>query len=188
MRKAHKTVRVVAALVAALLSVAGWAQAEEITIALSNLSTFQKDTVTTTVRGAVAIPAIPKGDSIHIDYAELIFPASAEVDTADPLLIMVAPITRQWTPGAVSWNTGWTKAGGDFNPEYGALRAIFASTTEKEIRVDVTPLVTAWQRGKLPNFGVLVKSHTEGKSSFGFIKDGRYDGGHAKLRIVYCRP
>lgn len=34
----------------------------------------------------------------------------------------------------------------------------------------------------------MVKSHTERKSSFSFIKDGRYDGSDAKLRILYCRP
>jgi len=186
--KSIRIVRYVGRIIAGLLIVVSAVRADEITVKISSLDTFQKDTVSLTLRGAMAVPAIPNIDSIHIDYAELILPVSADVDSSNPLLMIVAPITKEWTPGQVDWENTWAKDGGDFNLNYGSLCPVLQSTNEKEIRLDVTPIVLQWQKGNLPNYGFMVKSHTERKSSFSVIKDGRYSGADAKLRIVYCKP
>jgi len=189
-RKVMRSIRIIkcaACIIAGLLIVVTAVQAEEMTLKISSLDTFRKDAVNPTLRGAIAVPAIPNADSIHIDYAELILPVSADVDSSNPLLMIVAPITKEWTPGQVDWENTWTKDGGDFNLDYGSLCPVFQSTDEKEIRLDVTPIVLQWQKGNLPNYGLMVKSHTERKSSYSFIKDGRYSGADAKLRIVYCK-
>ena len=183
----HSFLMIIRAIVCLALMTAV-AQAEELTLNISSVDTFRADANVARVCGALAVPEIPRGDSIYIDFAELIIPISANMDSTSSMIVTAAPIIARWTPGQQTPPLSLAIADEGYNPHVGGLYPVGAPTADTEIHINVTSMVTLWQQGKLPNFGVLVKSHTEGKSSFGFIKDGRYDGAHAKLRIVYCRP
>lgn len=52
----------------------------------------------------------------------------------------IHPVTRAWSAGAVSWNSGWETPGGDFNRDLFAEVAADLGRTST-VTFDVTPLV-----------------------------------------------
>lgn len=129
------------------------------------------------------------GDTLVIDLAELVFTASTLYDTTQPLLVMVSPATILPSSRASSWQEDWTETSGGFDPEYLASLPLRSTESEKELRVDVTEIVRRWVSGEAPNYGFVLKSLSEDKSTFLWTRDGRYKGQDAKLVIYYsCNP
>jgi len=182
-----KYIKIVTLAVACLVMMSVTSEADELTLIISTVDTFRVDAGTPSMCGALAVPTVPTGDSIYIDYAELIIPISADADTKNPLMLQVAPIKSEWTPGSIT-PSALTAVDEGYDPHVGGILPVGESITNGEVRINVTSMVTLWQQGKLSNLGLLILPISENESSFSITKDGRYNGGHAKLRIVYCKP
>lgn len=134
---------------------------------------------------SVSVPSI--GDSLVIDLAELVVTISSEIDAADPLILAAAAATVDPLNRPTTWQQDWNESSGGFDPEFLAMIPIGASRTSVEIRIDVTEIVKRWCGGEAPNYGFVLKSMSESKSTFHWIRDGHYDGLGAKLDIWYSR-
>lgn len=131
------------------------------------------------------LPAI--GDTLIIDLAELVITISAECDSTEPLLILAGPATAAVSSRPSTWQEEWADMSGGFDPEYLSFLPIGGSEKELVIRLDVTEIVKRWSKGETPNYGFVMKSLAEDKSTYHWIRDGRYDGADAKLEIYYSR-
>jgi hypothetical protein len=52
--------------------------------------------------------------NVAIREARLSFPVVGALEDRR-IALKVHPVTTAWTPGAVDWNTGWSRPGGDFD-------------------------------------------------------------------------
>jgi hypothetical protein len=156
----------------------------------SEVTTFDA-TVVSRSKGSVAERCFVQTDlpkilaDAFVDNAELILVVSAVCDTSEPLIIAAFPATQPVGTRSVTWSESWGEMSGGFDPEYIAISTVESTAEEIEIRLDVTQFVRLWQTGALANHGVVIKALTEGKSSFQWIRDGRYEGGDAKLVTLY---
>jgi len=57
------------------------------------------------------------------------------------LHLEVCPVTAAWTPGAASWNSGWSRAGGDYDDELAARADVDLTVAGGAASFDVTPIV-----------------------------------------------
>ncbi len=62
------------------------------------------------------------------------------------------------------------------------------TTETTEIWLDVTHLLRWWLKGEASNYGVVLKSLSENKSTLSWIRDGRYGGNDANLVVMYSTP
>lgn len=139
-------------------------------------------------RGFVDVPLPPALDSVYLDVAELVFTASTVFDTTEPLLIAVAPATSASASMLLGGQRGWAGGNDGFDPEYLMFTPKLSTQPGDEIRIEVTHLLRRWLKGEAPNYGLVLKTLTEGsRSTFHWIRDGRYGGGDAKLVIHYTR-
>lgn len=127
------------------------------------------------------------GDTLIIDLAELVFSATTECDSAQPLLIALYPSIIPPSSRSGSWQEEWTDNSGGFDAEFVTILPVHSTESDTEIRVDVTEIVRRWALDEAPNYGFVLKSHAEDKSTFKWIRDGRYRGQDAKLEIYYSR-
>ncbi len=134
---------------------------------------------------AVTLPSID--EKTIIDLAVLVVTVSTQCDSTDPLFLMACEATVAPASQPMTWQKNWTDLSGGFDPEHIALVPVSSSAAEVEIRFDVTAIVRRWAAGEAPNYGFVLKSLSEYKSSFHWIRDGRYDGQDAKLEICYSR-
>jgi hypothetical protein len=75
--------------------------------------------------------------SIAVRRAVLRFSsAGAVVDKV--LTLRVHPVTTPWVAGAVTWDVGWSRSGGDFDAELFALRLVDLKNPSAELRFDLT--------------------------------------------------
>jgi len=136
-------------------------------------------------RGFLPMPVSKALRGISVDVAELVLTVSTEYDRDEPLLIAAFPATV--SPGSRTgrWSPAWTSMSGGFDPEFGGLASMLETRESVEITIDVTAMVQRWLSGELPNHGVVLKSLSEDKSTYRWVRDGRYDGAHAKLIVHY---
>jgi len=180
-----KTTVLAISIIVVLTSTAG---AEEFVLNISSVDTFRVSGEQANLFGALPVQRIPSGDSIYIDFAELVFSISATIDSAHPMLLMVNPITVDWIPEQRDSLRLLATPNDGYNPRLGGLHPVTVSAQDQEIHIDVTSIVCQWHNGSLENRGLLINSTQGNGSAFSLIRDGRYEGGHAKLRIVYCKP
>jgi hypothetical protein len=69
--------------------------------------------------------------------------------------IRICPVTTDWSPASVDWDTGWDRPGGDFNEEVYTRVALEYSRGAHDVTADVTTL--------------LKEIHEEGMEAYGFI-------------------
>jgi hypothetical protein len=81
----------------------------------------------------------------------------------------------------------WADAEGDFDAEYLSFTPVSTTEDAYEVRLEITEIVRRWAAEEATNYGVVLKSVAENRSTFHWIRDGRYDGGDAKLVILYSR-
>jgi hypothetical protein len=139
-------------------------------------------------RGFVNVEIPKLLDSVHLDIAEIVFTASTVFDTTEPLLIAVAPVTSAGASMQLAGQRGWAGSNDGFDPEYVMFRPKLSTQSGSEVRIEVTHLLQRWLKGQAQNYGLVLKTLTEGsRSTFHWIRDGRYGGGDAKLVIHYTR-
>lgn len=136
-------------------------------------------------RGVVAVTIPSFDDSVIIDAAFLVVTVSTQGDDSDPLFIVAAPATVAPETRTATWNSEWTSMSGGFDSENLAMVPMATTSEAAEIRIDVTNIVRRWFDGSAPNYGFILKSLSEDKSTFSWIRDGRYGGDDAKLQIFY---
>jgi hypothetical protein len=127
-----------------------------------------------------------KLDSTYVDRADLVLRVSTEFDSTEPLIIAAFPATAPPSELA-QWSSDWTEMSGGFDPEHIAIAPLDTSAVDTEIHLDITEFVRLWRSGVLPNYGLVIKSLSENKSTFHWIRDGRYNGQDAKLEVTYSR-
>ncbi|MBZ0270214.1 hypothetical protein K8I85_18835 [bacterium] len=81
-------------------------------------------------------------ESVAIRHARIEFDlAGATADRA--LYLSLCPVTTEWTAGSVGWESGWTRAGGDFDEDLASDAAVDLSRGGKA-SFDVTPILKEW--------------------------------------------
>ncbi len=138
-------------------------------------------------RGIVEMNLPQALDSFRVDVAELVMTVSTVFDTTDPLILVVAPVTNEASVSAISEDFDWTKKDAGMEMEYVTLTPLSSDVENGEVRLDITPIIDLWQRGVIENRGVVVRTATEGKSKFQWVRTGTYGGAHARLDIKYSR-
>ena len=124
-------------------------------------------------------------DSVYLDRAELVLTVSTAPDSTEPLLIAVFPATERLDTRPTAWSEDWSVMSGGFDADYCGLASISETNDAVEIHLDITVMVERWLKGDGANYGLVLKSISENKSTFSWKRDGRYDGGDAKLVIYY---
>ncbi|GAB4315974.1 MAG: hypothetical protein Kow0074_03800 [Candidatus Zixiibacteriota bacterium] len=138
-------------------------------------------------RGVINVD-LPAGlDTLRVDVAELVLMVSTVFDTTDPLIFVVAPVTDAGAVSAISAAEDWSRRDAGMNMEYVTVTPLSSNIENREIRLDITPIVDLWQRGVIENRGVVVRTATEGKSKFRWERTGAFGGAHARLEIKYSR-
>ena len=139
-------------------------------------------------RGFVNVQIPKLLDSVYLDVAEIVFTASTVFDTTEPLLIAVAPATSSPTNLQLEGLGGWAGSNVGFDPEYIMFTPMLSTQSGAELRIEVTHLIRRWLKGQAQNYGFVLKTLTEdSRSTFHWVRDGRYGGGDAKLVILYTR-
>lgn len=157
-------------------------------VPLANGTTVTDRLFPTVERGFVAVPVPKMLDSVYVDVAEIVFPVATVFDTTEPLLLAVAPVTSTTASLQLAGQRNWRDSNDGFDSEYLMFTPILSTQSGTEVRIDVTHLLQRWQKGEAPNYGLVLKTLTEGgRSTFHWIRDGRYGGGDAKLVVHYSR-
>lgn len=138
-------------------------------------------------RGFVDVSVPEVLDTNFVDNARLILTVSTVFDSTEPLIIAAFPATVDKATRPAEWSVEWNEMSGGFDPEYIAITSVESTEDAIEIAIDVTQFVRLWQAGTIPNRGIVIKTLSEDKSTFHWIRDGRYDGQDAKLEIWYSR-
>ncbi|MFQ6002927.1 MAG: DNRLRE domain-containing protein [Candidatus Zixiibacteriota bacterium] len=94
-------------------------------------------------------------NGVTIDYAELVFTATADTGESYICLMGAYPLTKSWEPANISWSEGWTTAGGDFTDTI-YTSCLIGSSTERLTRIDITDIVQMWVQGTISNYGLIV--------------------------------
>lgn len=124
-------------------------------------------------------------EKVAIARVELVLPLSG---LAAPRTLRLAafPVTRAWSPEAVSWTNGWTSPGGDFDEEIMARSEVDLRGGAGEVRMDVTEHVRQWVAGEKPCNGLLLSVPPEFGIGVATEDVARLQApGSAKLRVVY---
>lgn len=133
----------------------------------------------------VSLPSM--NDSTFIDVAELVLTVESVWDTTEPLIIAAFPASISRDRRATSWSSEWTEMSGDFDPVLMGIATLNATKASAEIRIEVTEIVRRWKNREAENYGFVLKSISENKSTFRWIRDGRYDGADARIEILYSK-
>lgn len=98
------------------------------------------------------------------------------------------PITTDWTTDpAVSWNSPWIRAGGDFSEQQQSSTVSLAGPSElKQTAIDVTSIVRGWNEGSLPNYGIAIIPFTEQAIAAG-LPVAEYRTDNIILKIFYSK-
>jgi len=81
-------------------------------------------------------------ESVAIRQARIEFDLAGV--TADrELHLSLCPVTTEWTAGNVSWESGWSRPGGDFDEDLASEVAVDLSRGGKAF-FDVTPILKEW--------------------------------------------
>ncbi|MBZ0267738.1 hypothetical protein K8I85_06250 [bacterium] len=82
-------------------------------------------------------------DSVAISRARIEFDITGA--TADRnLYLRICPVTTSWEAGAVSWEVGWNRPGGDFDERLASDVAVDLSRGTRKAVFDVTPILKEW--------------------------------------------
>ena len=109
--------------------------------------------------------------------------ASPLTDDTTFISIRLHPITTDWDPGNVSWDSPWTDPGGDFDSVLYAEKMITLPNNQ-EIRIDFTDLCMRWADGRLPYYGFMLRVSASSLSRFAVHREND-SGPWATVSIQY---
>jgi hypothetical protein len=138
-------------------------------------------------RAIIDMPFPSVLDSVHLDAATLVMTVSTVCDSTDPLILTVAPVTDRPTVEQLAELEDWTDINDGMNMRYSTITPMNSTQAGAEVRLDVMPIIDLWQRGVIPNLGVVVRTLSEGESTFQLNQTGAYDGANARLEVLYTR-
>jgi len=125
-----------------------------------------------------ALPEIPKGS--RIDFAALVLSIERDSTRDQYLSLKLVPITSDWT--AASLKNGQVLAVNEEAPSY----AVADANRGDKVDLDITHLVSAWNKGEKVNRGFLLETEfTEEQSKFSAKSSA---GIKAELVIYYTGP
>ena len=96
---------------------------------------------------------------IVIKRAVLRIPLSGAA-VARSLDLRVHNVTTAWNPGSVSWNTGWVRAGGDFEDSVYGGAVVDLSRGPTTVNLDVSTLLKDTYELEVPSYGVILTANT----------------------------
>jgi hypothetical protein len=96
-----------------------------------------------------------KLDGMLVSQATVTFQAVG-TPTKEPLRLRVYPVTTTWTAGAVSWTSGWNRAGGDYNEDIYVPVEVDLSSGSATVELDLTPLVKETVEGGAATDGFIL--------------------------------
>jgi hypothetical protein len=70
--------------------------------------------------------------------------------------VTICPLTRDWNPGNVVWENGWTEPGGDFDKDLYARGQVDLSRGSGEVVFDVTNAVREFVEYDMEDYGFLI--------------------------------
>jgi hypothetical protein len=94
-------------------------------------------------------------DGMLVSRATVTFQAVG-TPSREPLRLRVYPVTTAWTAGAVSWNSGWSRAGGDYDDEIYVPVEVDLSSGSATVELDLTPLVKETVEGGAVTDGYIL--------------------------------
>jgi hypothetical protein len=80
--------------------------------------------------------------SVAVRSARIEFDLAGQT-TDRKLYLSLCPVTTEWAAGNVSWESGWTRPGGDFDEDLASEIAVDLSRTGRA-SFDVTPILKEW--------------------------------------------
>jgi hypothetical protein len=96
-----------------------------------------------------------KLDGMLVSQATVTFQA-AGTPVKEPLRLRVYPVTTTWTAGAVTWTSGWSRAGGDYNEDIYVPVEVDLSSGSATVELDLTPLVKETVEGGAVTDGFIL--------------------------------
>ena len=124
---------------------------------------------------------------IIIQRAQLRIPITGEA-AARSLDVRVHNLTTDWNAGSVSWTSGWTRAGGDF--EYGMYGAglVDLSRGATTAVLDVSSLLKDTYEMEVPSRGVILTADTNYADGLDASDLSRFANlGSAVVEVEYVR-
>jgi hypothetical protein len=77
------------------------------------------------------------------------------IEFSEGMTLRVHPVTTAWSPGQVSWTTGWSREGGDFDDRLRA-RAEVSSESDGEAIFDITVIAKEMLEHRMSNYGFIL--------------------------------
>jgi hypothetical protein len=74
---------------------------------------------------------------------------------AGVLRLRIYPVTNQWSAAGVGWNSGWSRAGGDFDETVFARAEVDLAQTGT-VSIDVTSIMKEVLQSRMPAYGFIV--------------------------------
>lgn len=139
--------------IALTLAMTGRAAAEYMEIQASEIATIAES-------GRAAKPRIIVKWTLPEELGDLIIDGAAismpvQRDTNCLLDVEVFPLSRSWSAFTTTWESGWTRAGGDYNDSLPSA-AIATQQNEGNIRANVYDSIVDQVAGRKSNFGFIV--------------------------------
>jgi hypothetical protein len=143
------------------------------------ISSPDQDALHILVKPALGLP----DTTLRIERAILSATISPQTqDTTTFISIRMHPITTDWDPGNVNWNTPWTEPGGDIDEiHYGEF--LTTEVGNQPVEMDITSLLMRWTNGRLPYYGLLVKISRSSIDRFTLVRNG--NDPYATINIHY---
>ena len=93
-------------------------------------------------------------ENVIVRRALLRVPLTA-IEFSERMTLRVHPVTTAWSSGQVSWTTGWSREGGDFDDRLRA-RAEVSAQTEGEAIFDITVIAKEMLEHGMTNYGFIL--------------------------------
>lgn len=111
-------------------------------------------------RVVLAIPIPTDVLQSRIGFAMLCFPALSVTNASPRVGIEACPLTTAWDARTVSWTVPWMNPGGDLDSTSPFTYTI-AAGDNKQVTLDLTEYVLAWQNGTANCGVILTRSQAE---------------------------
>lgn len=99
--------------------------------------------------------------------------------------LRIHAVTRPWTDGAVDWDSGWTRPGGDYDEAAYIPFDVDLGESPGTIQVDITALAQALVKGEIEPHGFLLMPDPEEKIGIDSADIGAFESwGTATVTIV----
>jgi hypothetical protein len=127
--------------------------------------------------------------SYGVESAKLRLYVDAFGGGGSPADLAAYQVTKHWMEASVTWNSPWTKKGGDF-VEPAVSTPISKLDVGKHVEIDVTPWAKQWFADPMSNHGVLLRLINQTSFTYYRFPSSEYwDPEHMPTLVVtYAKP